>query len=47
MPGLRSFFTNMSAPMPWPTKIRLLLRNNFIKIKTRRNCCGHHGEPGC
>lgn len=47
MPSLKSFFTNMSAPMPWHTKIRLLLRNNFIKIKTGKNCCGHHGEPGC
>ena len=47
MPKLKSFFTNMSTPMPLHTKIRLLLRNNFIKLKTGKSCCGHHGEPGC
>jgi hypothetical protein len=33
--------------MPWGEKIRLIIKNNFIKIKTRQNCCGHPGEPGC
>jgi len=47
MPSLKAFFTNMSAPMPWHRKIKLLLRNNYLKFKTRKNCCGHSGEPGC
>ncbi len=47
MPSLKAFFTNMSAPVPWPKKIWLVIRNSAIKIGRRRNCCGHHGEPGC
>lgn len=29
------------------TKLRLLLRNNWRKLRTRRSCCGNDGEPGC
>lgn len=47
MPSMKAFFTNMSAPMPWHKKLTLLFRNNSIKFKTHKNCCGHHGEPGC
>ena len=47
MPSLRAFFTNMSAPMPLTTKLRLLLRNSLTKLTHRRSCCGHPGEPGC
>lgn len=46
-PSLRGVITNMRVDMPWPRKIYLLFRNNWIKIKTWNNCCGHHGEPGC
>ncbi len=28
-------------------KLRLALRNNWIKIRTRSDCCGNLGEPGC
>lgn len=28
-------------------KIKMAARNNFIKIKTAKNCCGNHGEVGC
>lgn len=47
MPRLKDFFTNMSAPMPFHTKVYLLFRNNLIKIVKRQSCCGHLGEPGC
>ncbi len=47
MPTARAFFTNMSAPMPLGKKLRLVFRNNWIKISRRQNCCGHLGEPGC
>jgi hypothetical protein len=47
MPALRAFITNMSAPMPFPRKVYLLFRNNFIKITKKQSCCGHPGEPGC
>ncbi|MCK9519477.1 MAG: hypothetical protein M0R74_10720 [Dehalococcoidia bacterium] len=29
------------------TKLRLLLRNNWTKVRTRSDCCGNFGEPGC
>ncbi|MBI4302109.1 MAG: hypothetical protein HY664_05850 [Chloroflexi bacterium] len=45
--GLGAFFTNLRQPMPWPTKIRLLIANNWRKIRTGSDCCGHPGEPGC
>jgi hypothetical protein len=28
-------------------KSRLALRNAWIKVRTRSNCCGNGGEPGC
>ncbi|MBI5101137.1 MAG: hypothetical protein HZB33_04810 [Nitrospirae bacterium] len=46
-PGLKDFFTNLSGPMPLKDKIRLFIKNNAIKIKTGKECCGHPGEPGC
>lgn len=47
MAGARSFFTNMRAPIPWRRKLFLVFRNNWIKIRTQSDCCGHPGEPGC
>jgi hypothetical protein len=47
MPNMRAVFTNMSVPMPLSKKLRLIFRNNFIKIWRRQTCCGHYGEPGC
>ena len=38
---------NLMVPMPLGRKIRLVVRNTAIKIKTRQTCCGHPGEPGC
>lgn len=32
---------------PFHTKLRLTLRNNWTKIRTRSDCCGNFGEPGC
>jgi hypothetical protein len=32
---------------PFGTKLRLAFRNNWKKLRTRRNCCGNGGEPGC
>ncbi len=47
MPSLKAAFTNLSAPMPLRRKLYLLLRNNIIKLRKGRSCCGHPGEPGC
>jgi hypothetical protein len=46
-PDIRAFFSNMLGPEPLGRKIRLMLRNNFLKVKSMNNCCGHPGEPGC
>ena len=32
---------------PFAEKVRLTIKNNLIKARTRSNCCGNHGEPGC
>ncbi|MCX5888293.1 MAG: hypothetical protein NTY36_02440 [Deltaproteobacteria bacterium] len=46
-PSARAFWTNLSGPRPRPEKIRLLLRNNWLKLVRIESCCGHPGEPGC
>jgi hypothetical protein len=46
-PSARAFLTNLSGPGPWPAKLRLLLRNNWLKLSRMAGCCGHPGEPGC
>ncbi len=46
-PSLRAVFTNMKVQMPLHRKLYLVFRNNWIKIRTRKNCCGHLGQPGC
>ncbi|GAB4534348.1 MAG: hypothetical protein Kow0063_17330 [Anaerolineae bacterium] len=38
---------NLRQPMPIMRKLRLILRNNWIKIRTASSCCGNYGEPGC
>ena len=38
---------NLRQEMPIWRKVRLVLVNNFIKIKSRRNCCDNLGQPGC
>jgi hypothetical protein len=32
---------------PFPTKVLLVLANNWRKVRTRSACCGNHGQPGC
>ena len=32
---------------PFATKLRLVLRNYWIRARTLSNCCGNDGEPGC
>jgi hypothetical protein len=40
-PSIRVAFTNMKVKMPLRRKLYLLFRNNWIKIRTRQDCCGH------
>ena len=42
-----AFLTNMGAPLPLPQKLGLVVRNNWIKLRTGSTCCGHPGQPGC
>ena len=46
-PSPSAFSRNLKVPMPLGRKVRLVVRNTAIKFKTRQNCCGHPGEPGC
>jgi hypothetical protein len=44
----KAFFANFSSyDAPFPTKVRLALANNWRKVRTRSNCCGNYGQPGC
>jgi hypothetical protein len=47
MPSLRSVFSNMGARMPLGQKLERIVVNNWTKVRTLSNCCGHPGEPGC
>jgi len=42
--GWRNF---RRSKLPLHQKLRLTARNQFVKLRTRRPCCGHPGEPGC
>jgi hypothetical protein len=43
-----AFFTNFATyNASFPTKVRLALANNWRKVRTRSDCCGNYGEPGC
>ncbi len=46
-PSIGDFITNMQVPLPWPTKLRMLFGNLWLRIVKRQNCCGHEGQPGC
>ena len=47
-PSARAFLANWREyEAPWHTKLGMALRNNWTKLRTRSNCCGNLGEPGC
>jgi hypothetical protein len=46
-PSPDAFARNLRVPMPLGRKVKLVMRNAAIKVKTRQSCCGHPGEPGC
>ena len=43
----RESVENLRQSMALSRKLRLLVRNNWIKMRTRSSCCGNYGEPGC
>ena len=43
-----AFFANFSTyDAPFPMKVRLALANSWRKVRTRSDCCGNYGQPGC
>lgn len=47
-PSLAAVFANWrQSGDPFLTKLRLTARNNWTKLRTRRDCCGNEGQPGC
>lgn len=40
-------FTNLAQPTPLHRKVRLMVRNYWLRVKIFSDCCGHEGEPGC
>ncbi len=46
-PNPKNFFTNLRGPNPAVKKLKLLIKNNMIKITSMKSCCGNVGEPGC
>jgi hypothetical protein len=43
-----AFLTNFTTyDAPFPTKVRLALANSWRKVRTRSDCCGNYGQPGC
>ena len=47
-PSLRASLANFrNHEGSLATKLRLVLANNAKKARTRSDCCGNHGDPGC
>lgn len=47
-PSLRDSLTNWrQSQLPFFSKMRMAMRNNWTKLRTRQNCCGNYGQPGC
>ena len=47
-PSIREARTNWrDSSLPFFSKLRMALANNWTKVRTRQNCCGNFGQPGC
>jgi hypothetical protein len=46
-PSQDAFRRNLGVEMPLGRKSWLVVRNSTLKIVRLKDCCGHHGEPGC
>jgi hypothetical protein len=47
-PSLGAVLTNWRrSDLPFLSKLQVSLRNNWTKARTRQNCCGNLGDPGC
>ena len=48
MPSLSDIFANFTEyDAPFLTKVRMTVANNVKKARTRKDCCGNLGQPGC
>jgi hypothetical protein len=46
--GIRQSIRNFREyDAPLGAKLRMALGNNMTKLRTRSQCCGHPGHPGC
>ena len=47
-PNLGAFLANQrNTGLPWYRLLAISAANNWRKLRTGRNCCGNHGQPGC
>lgn len=47
-PSLKVIFSNWNnSDKPISEKVKMAVKNNFLKIKRGKSCCGNHGEVGC
>ena len=47
-PSLRALVSNFRTyDAPVAEKVRMAVQNNLKKMRTRSNCCGNLGQPGC
>ncbi len=47
-PTPRDFFQNWTrSELSFGEKLRQAAKNNAIKARTGKPCCGNHGEVGC
>lgn len=47
-PNLSDIFSNLrSGGQPWYRTLATIALNKWRKLKSRQNCCGNLGAPGC
>jgi hypothetical protein len=44
---LRAIRNFTDSPIPLPRRTAVAMRNLWLRVALRQNCCGHDGEPGC
>jgi hypothetical protein len=42
-----SFANFRDYDAPFLVKVRMAVANNLKKARTRKDCCGNLGQPGC
>lgn len=48
MPSLNAVLSNWKVSKAPPgKKIKMALKNNWLKFRRGKPCCGNHGEVGC